>query len=102
MNDRLDFSKSIEMGNASDQIVINWFNEIMLLFNLVNKYPIKSVKGTESNSSEVIFDIEFAKTKDAKEASSIMTSNKLTIYDEDYSLSNIANKNIVTVNISKL
>ena len=101
MSDRLEFSKSIKI-DSSDQIIIDWFNEIMLLFNFVNKYPIKSVNGTASNDLEIIFDIEFAKIKDAKEASSIMFLNKLCIYEQEYSLANTINKNIVTVTISKL
>ena len=97
--DRLDFSKSIEMND--DSTIIDWFNQVMVLFNLVNKYDIKSVKGIV-NESNISFNIEFKKVSEAKEASTIMVLDKLTVYDELYSLSNTRQDKIVSVSLIKL
>ena len=99
VDNRLDFSKSIEI--TSDSSILDWFNEVMVLFNLVNKYDIKSVKGTVGESI-ISFDVEFNKLHEAKEASNIMVLNELTIYDELYSLNNTRKRNTVNVSLLKL
>lgn len=96
---RLEFSQSIGIDTSVQ--VTDCFNEVMTIFNLVNKYDIESVKGNV-NEGSISFDINFKNSSDADEVANIMVLDKLMVYEELYSLSNTRKKNMVSVSLTKL
>ena len=100
--DRLEFSKSINGIEVTVQAV-DCFNEIMTMFNLINRYDIEYIEGHIQENNSITFDINFKSSSDADEVSKIMVSERLTVYDEDYSLNNIKNtETSVTIILTRL
>lgn len=97
----IDFVKNIESEDISS-IIMNFFDEIMVLYNLVgNKQNIQI--NTDNDASLASFTLNMETEEDALELFDKLNGSDFDVYDDGFNISMTISKNtIVTVIIRKV
>lgn len=96
--DRIQFIQSIEYEDFEKSIV-RFFDENMLLYNLVGGYvDIKCITGNV-NEKHITFDLSFNTSEDMDKMYLFLDQNKvITIYESEYEItSNKTDNNIINI-----
>jgi len=97
--DRIDFTKSINANISIEQVVVNYFDEIMGIYNVLGEYSNFKLKGTFGEDG-VSFELRFRKKKDAETLyDSIKSLKSIEIYDRQFNWNFEHNGKVILVNL---
>lgn len=95
-----EFIKSISSGD-SENIITNFFDEIMVLYNLVGDRSDLSIYNN-SNNMIAIFNIKMNTEKDANILYSSLNNSDFSVYNTVFNISMTIDDNIITTTIQKI
>lgn len=87
--DRLEFSKIASETFDTEDILVDLFNELLAVYNLLNTDSVSSFRAEHNeDKSELQFDVEFTDKSEATNASNLLHADCMRLYENKYSLSN--------------
>lgn len=93
--DRTEFSNSIDDITSED--IINSFDSIMALYNIVNDYDYKNIKISKQPDEIASFDIAFTKKESVQSVIELCNGMIVDIYDQKVNIKCIENKNSIHI-----
>lgn len=95
-----EFIKSIRSSD-SENIITNFFDEIMVLYNLVGNRSDLSIYNNSDNMI-AIFNIKMDTEKDANALYSNLNNSDFSVYNTVFNISMTIDDNIITTTIQKI
>lgn len=99
MNNSVDFVRSLNSNNLSS-IITTFFDEIMVLYNLVGSRTDINIC-MDDNASLASFDLLMESEDDAKKVYENLNGSSFSVYSDVYNIDMILNKSSISATISK-
>lgn len=100
--DRVEFVQSIPDSNDHEtlkELILNYFNEVMLLYNLVGTCEDTSITKTDSDCCVASFSVVFKTESEACKMHNIMNQFIITCYNKKYIIHTKYSKKTVDINM---
>lgn len=100
--DRVDFTKSIISEESIEDLIKNYFNETMALYNIVGEYD-KRINIIHTHTNNIAsFSITFKTKKEAKELYNVISGAKINIYDSIYKVHSDLAEKIINITLYEI